>query len=67
MLLAGNVLRFTFVDGGHETKSLALKLMLVAHRLSFFSLDDDVSSSEGDVESSEDGAYSSVGDVYSRN
>jgi hypothetical protein len=35
MLLAGNVIRFTFVDGGHETKSLALKLKLVAHRLSF--------------------------------
>ncbi len=35
MLLAVNALRFSFVYGGHDMTSLALKLKLVAHRLAF--------------------------------
>jgi hypothetical protein len=35
MLLAVNALIFPFVNGGHEKRSLALKLKLVAHKLAF--------------------------------
>jgi hypothetical protein len=48
-------------------RSVALKLKLVAHRLAFLISDYDVSSSQGDIESSMDGAVSSVVDVYSGN
>jgi hypothetical protein len=35
MLLTVNALSFPFVNGSHEMMSLALKLMLVAHRIAF--------------------------------
>jgi hypothetical protein len=47
--------------------SLALKIKLVGHRLAFFSSDYDVSSSQGDVESSKNGVDSPVDDVYGGN